>query len=582
MSPEQARGDRTLDGRSDVAGLGAVLYEMLAGRLPFHGQTAVDTALAVINQEPIPPRRFIPALPADLEAICLKAMEKDRDRRYASAKALAEDLQRFCEGEPVQAIPPTVISRAILRLRRNRLKAGALAAAVLSLILVLVLLFSFHGESREARALLQASTLEKNGDLPGALALYKQFPEATADVRRVEAALARRAIDDRRAEAEKLLRDATASISPEERAAIATKAIGLFPDLEAAYVVRALARREAGFDEAAYEDLGRAAERSTSALPHWMARAELARRLGRVDDEVEDLTRALALSPLSGDLRALRAAAHARAARALLEKGVDAPRAVRYVLAAEEDVAASDARSPLEEVDALLLRASPELRRAMATSFAEAALAACPSPTPVRRAGGRAAACDPAFAPALAARALGAFLEARDADALADAARALDLLPTLQEALAVRGLARARLGARAADPARAAEGWQDVDVFLEHAPPKPSLRGLRALAASQGADLPAEARPALSKAVSARGLACREMGDAASAGRMLSRAIELDPGNAEAWAARGEIRFAGGEFGAAAEDWTRAVALDAGLRVRLGERLAEAKRRAGG
>src|SRR5688572_20893618 len=187
MSPEQARGDRGLDGRSDVAGLGAVLYEMLAGRLPYHGLTAVDTAMAVINQDPVAPRRLVPAVPADLEAICLKAMEKDRERRYASARELGEDLQRFSEGEPVRAVPPSLVTRTLGRFRRHRLKAAAAGAGALTSLLVLVLLFTLHGESREARTLLQASTLEKAGDLAGAIEIYRRFPEAESDVRRLDA-----------------------------------------------------------------------------------------------------------------------------------------------------------------------------------------------------------------------------------------------------------------------------------------------------------------------------------------------------------------------------------------------------------
>jgi predicted Ser/Thr protein kinase/tetratricopeptide (TPR) repeat protein len=581
MSPEQARGDRGLDGRSDVCGLGAVLYEMLAGRLPYNGLTAVDTALAVINQEPVAPRRLIKSVPPDLEAICLKAMEKDRERRYATARELGEDLQRFSEGEPVRAVPPSILTRALMRVRRHRLKAAAAGTGALTALIVLILLFTLHGESREARALREAATLENAGDLAGALDIYRRYPAADADVRRLEGARERKAEDDRRSRAEILLAEAAPSLAPEARAAIATKALGIFPDLEAAFVVRAAARREAGHDAAAYEDLGRAAERSAGPLRHWMARAELARRLGRLEDEVLDLTRALSASPQSGDLRGLRAAAHVRAARALLEKGDDDRRAARHVLAAEADFAEAGpgARSPLEEVDALLASASPDIRRALATAFAEEALAACPAAAAVRRAGARAASCDLSCAPALAARALGSLLEERPTEALADASRALELLPNLPEALAIGGLAKARLGVRGADPGLAADGCRDVDLFLEHAPPKPSLRPLRAAAEALKLDVPPEARAALSREIAARGLALRERGDAAGAGRILSRAIEVDGDNAVARAARGELRFTAGQFAAAAEDWTKAGALDAGLRERFQERLNDARRR---
>ncbi|MCI0460401.1 MAG: serine/threonine protein kinase, partial [Gemmataceae bacterium] len=129
MAPEQARGG-VLGPAADVYALGSILYEMLTGRPPFQGTSAMAIMKRVCEQEPVPPRRLQLDCPRDLETICLKCLEKAPSGRYASALALAEDLEHFLAGRPIQARPVGLFGQGWRWAGRNPLAAGLLAAVL--------------------------------------------------------------------------------------------------------------------------------------------------------------------------------------------------------------------------------------------------------------------------------------------------------------------------------------------------------------------------------------------------------------------------------------------------------------------
>ena len=208
ISPEQARGDR-IDARSDIYSAGVVLYEMLTGRLPFEGDSAVSVAIQHLSSVPLAPRDIDPSIPEPLELICMKAMNSDPNKRYVSADAMIEDLEKFrrdpsvdmdyirqeltapaADTEPTMPIPTAQVASAVKKhtgeLRREReeeeepprrdkksiaIIAGIFAAAVLLVVLLFKLILGDFGPAGSNKSYpvpdIRGKTVEEAQEMEG-------------------------------------------------------------------------------------------------------------------------------------------------------------------------------------------------------------------------------------------------------------------------------------------------------------------------------------------------------------------------------------------------------------------------------
>ena len=189
LPPEQAAAGRgKVSRRSDVYGLGATLYHLLTGRAPFQAATMTETLAQVLNTEAVAPRMLNPAVPRDLETICLKCLEKEPAKRYPTAQALAEELGRFLNDQPVLAQPIGPAGKAWRWCRRQPVRAGLIAAVILVSALGLVgVLWEWRAAQRSAEAEIQQRRRADEQALAAeASALLAQKHAYAADMKEVQ------------------------------------------------------------------------------------------------------------------------------------------------------------------------------------------------------------------------------------------------------------------------------------------------------------------------------------------------------------------------------------------------------------
>jgi tetratricopeptide (TPR) repeat protein len=347
MSPEEARGDLELDARADVWSLGVVLYELLCGRPPFEGETTVQVQQAILERDPTPPSHLA-RVPLDVETVCLKALEKDPDRRYPTAAALADDLDRARVGETVGARPLSTAEVARRWARRNlaSVAVAALAATTLSGSLGWVYVqnrdsmerarsreaelewqtFATDVEVQEATArnkvkdALPSARVEPDGAIAAARAALKTLDDAGSlgtqyrgfpmEERTREYLAGRKgAFDEIRRSAWRLISEASlARGHADEAVAALDEALALGPlagdaklDLE---VRRARALAMAGKLDSALQAIEALVELAPADPRVRLERGRLRMQAGRVADAIEDLRAAIAADPASKNVDA--------------------------------------------------------------------------------------------------------------------------------------------------------------------------------------------------------------------------------------------------------------------------------------
>jgi serine/threonine-protein kinase len=191
MAPEQATAQQMPSTAGDVYGLGAILYELLTDRPPFVAADAVETLLQVRTMEPVRPRSLRPDVDRDLETICLKCLQKIPSQRYGSAEAVAEELDRYLRGEPIQARPSSRLERGWRWLKRNRALAAVLACVAATLLAVLTAGAIHFARTAERRAQTAATERDVSRALDDLARLLGEAREQSEHPDAAEVVLAR-------------------------------------------------------------------------------------------------------------------------------------------------------------------------------------------------------------------------------------------------------------------------------------------------------------------------------------------------------------------------------------------------------
>lgn len=301
MPPEQALGKkRELDVRSDVYSLGAVLYELLTGIPAFHG-SGPQILKHVVENDPLPPSRIAPRVPRKLDNICLKAMAKEKERRYQTAEELAQDLERFREKAPVAAVGLGTRYRLQRWGRKNRLILGMAGGLVsVAVVVLLAVMGRWRYLDREHAKILEHEQQAKNKaeelKTSSKSKVSKETPSPLEDAVGSQSQVGRR--------------NFMAAVinynhgnfldsqgDPDGAIAAYTKAIALDPELGEAYYNRGMLRRQKGLEQDAIADFTKAIEVKPGLEQSYYNRAEMRYNRNELDVAISDYNKAIELAP---------------------------------------------------------------------------------------------------------------------------------------------------------------------------------------------------------------------------------------------------------------------------------------------
>ena len=294
MPPEQAEGKlRAIDQRSDIYSLGAVFYEMLAGRPPFTATSLAEALIAVINDEPVAVATLVPGIPRDIDTICMKCLEKKHERRYQSMEQLAADLDCFLHGEPIQARSLSRLEKSWRWARCHKIFTGMTTTLLLAVVIYLWGKFSNLHEIEKAKTLAQNNAIAAQHQARKAREAQSQAEKRLKEVQR------QRAISQKHLAESWFYRGVLLGKIGEFQNAIAafSQAIQLDPQLYRAYSNRGVLLLKQGDATKALGDVNQAITLAANDSEAYVYRGEINAVFGKYPRALHDFATALRLNP---------------------------------------------------------------------------------------------------------------------------------------------------------------------------------------------------------------------------------------------------------------------------------------------